>query len=218
MSQKRVRVLCLHGYRGNAAILREQIRALTRGLPPSVELVFVDAPSLSMGDFGWWHARENSRSPARGDPGVERVSTRYVGWERTRDWLVRVFAEQGPFDGVFGFSQGATLASLLVGLRAPDGRPSAELPLCFGFCVMVGGFISNDSAHASLYARTANFELPSLHIVGRADSIVPSSASHRLALRFPERLVLEHDAGHIIASTPEIRERFADFLERMRST
>jgi pimeloyl-ACP methyl ester carboxylesterase len=211
---KRLRVLCLHGYRGSAAILREQLRALTRGLPSSVELVCVDAPSLAVGDFGWWHARENSRSPARGDPGVSESSTRYVGWERTRDWLLELFAQQGPFDGVFGFSQGATLTSLLAGMRAPGGQPTAELPLCFDFCVMVGGFLSNDSAHAGLYAQKSSYALPSCHIIGRSDSIVPSSASHQLALQFPQRLVLEHDGGHVIAATQEIRERFADFLEQ----
>jgi|SRR5882724_6887560 len=213
MDGKRRRVLCLHGYRGNAAILREQLRALARGLPSSVELVCVDAPSLAVGDFGWWHARENSRSPARGDPGVSEGSVRYVGWEKTRDWALESFAQQGPFDGVFGFSQGAALTSLLVGMRSPDARPTVELPLCFDFCVMVGGFLSNDSAHAGLYARQASYDLPSCHIIGRSDSIVPSAASERLALQFPQRLVLEHGGGHVIAATPEIRDRFADFLE-----
>jgi pimeloyl-ACP methyl ester carboxylesterase len=77
---------------------------------------------------------------------------------------------------------------------------------------MVGGFTSNDPAHAELYRRRSSFELPTLHIIGRSDAVVPSSASHRLALLFPHRVVLEHDGGHIIASTPEVRTRVADFL------
>jgi len=45
-------ILCLHGYHGSAAILRRQIAPVAAGLPTDVELVFVDAPSLSLGDFG----------------------------------------------------------------------------------------------------------------------------------------------------------------------
>lgn len=29
------------------------------------------------------------------------------GWEETLDYIRRVFKEQGPFDGIFGFSQGS---------------------------------------------------------------------------------------------------------------
>ena len=61
-------MLCLHGYHGSAAILRRQMAPLADGLPSNVELVYVDAPSLSTGDFGWWHEG-------------------FRGWERTRDWV-----------------------------------------------------------------------------------------------------------------------------------
>lgn len=206
------RILCLHGYRGSAAILREQLRPLTRGLPKSFDFHCVDAPSLSSGDYGWWHARENSLAPSRGDPGVARLQQRYVGWQRTRDFIVELFAREGPFDGILGFSQGAALAALLVGLRSPLAAPSAELPLRFGFALMVGGFLSNDDSHGELYARRSSYVLPTLHIIGRADAVVPRVVSQRLALQFPNRLVLEHDGGHVIAATPEIVSRVAELV------
>ena len=184
----RLRVLCLHGYHGSAAILRNQMGSLAEGLESTVDFVYVDAPSLSTGDFGWWHHG-------------------FAGWERTRDWAVSLFREAPPFDGVFGFSQGAALASLLVGMRATDG-------LTFEFAMLVGGFRSDSPAHAHLYARTEAYTLPSLHIIGRADTVVPSRDSRVLADQFAAPVVLEHPGGHVVASTPAIRLGVADFLAR----
>ena len=62
-----LRILCLHGYHGSGAILRRQMAPLAAAIPPGTELVYADAPSLSEGDFGWWHHG-------------------FRGWERSRDW------------------------------------------------------------------------------------------------------------------------------------
>jgi|ERR1700722_2523428 hypothetical protein len=53
---EKLRVLCLHGYRGNAQVLRRQLAPLANGLDGLVEFAYVDGPSLAAGDFGWWHA------------------------------------------------------------------------------------------------------------------------------------------------------------------
>ena len=83
-------MLCLHGYHGSSAILRRQLAPLAAALPGNVELVYVDAPSLSRGDFGWWHEG-------------------FSGWERTRDWVFELLNAGPHIDGIFGFSQGAAL-------------------------------------------------------------------------------------------------------------
>jgi acetyl esterase/lipase len=212
----RLRVLCLHGYHGSADTLRAQMRSLLEGLESWVEFVHVDAPSLSSGDFGWWHAVPSRRSPRPGDPGVGTRAMHYDGWDRTRGWAVALFNEQGPFDGVFGFSQGAALSSLLVGLRSPDGTVTPERPLSFNFAMMVGGFLSNDPDHAYLYEATDSFDLPSLHIIGRSDLLVPTEASRALASHFKNAVVLEHEGGHVIASTPDVRTPVFQFLDEMR--
>src|ERR1700685_1011740 len=103
---EKLRVLSLHGYHGNAQVLRRQLAPLADGLDDLVEFVYIDAPSLAAGDFGWWHAEPSER-----DAGVGCGVKRYKGWRETRDAVVAAFTLQGPFDGVFGFSQGAALAS-----------------------------------------------------------------------------------------------------------
>jgi fermentation-respiration switch protein FrsA (DUF1100 family) len=192
------KILCLHGYHGNSQILRQQIAPLAAGLPASVELVYVDAPSLSSGslssgsrssrsssDFGWWHEG-------------------FRGWERTREWAVGLLNAQ-HFDGILGFSQGAALAGLLAALR--DSGPA---PISFDFAIMVGGFTSNMSQHAALFGH--KLTVPSVHVTGRADTIVPIRDSLLLADRFADPVVIEHPGGHVIPGDPAITRRIADFV------
>jgi hypothetical protein len=68
------------------------MRSLTAALPANIEFVYVNAPSLATGDFGWWHEG-------------------FDGWERTRDWAIDLMCAGPRFDGIFGFSQGAALAA-----------------------------------------------------------------------------------------------------------
>jgi len=184
-----LRILCLHGYHGSAEVLRNQLSPLRRKVDQLGEFVCIDAPSIAAGDFGWWHA-------------VENETTHYEGWERTRDWLLALFEGRESFDGVFGFSQGAALAGLLVGLRLP-----------VRFAVFAGGFLARDQSLQTNYDKeAAAFALPSLHMIGRTDVIVPPEESRRLSAKFVGPVVLEHEGGHVIPSTEVIAYRFDAFL------
>jgi predicted esterase len=214
---QKLRILCLHGYHGSADVLRGQMAILTDGMDPLAEFVQVDAPSLANGDFGWWHAVRDEKSTNNEDPGVGPGAARYEGWSHTCKWVDSLFEREGPFDGVFGFSQGAALAALLVGLRSHDGTTTTHKPLAFDFVIMVGAFVANDPELARLYDSQESYDLPSIHIIGRSDFVVPSEYSRKVAAKFKNPLVLEHNGGHVIAGTPLIRKRVASFLEeRMR--
>lgn len=178
-------ILALHGYHGSATILRGQLAPVTAALP-DVEFTFVDAPSRRSGDFGWWHEG-------------------FSGWERTRDWVLDLVAQQ-HFDGVLGFSQGAALTGLLAGVQATD--PATALD--FGFAVMIGGFTSFAPRHASLFP--GPLTIPSLHVMGRTDTIVPIGDSLRLADRFADPVVLRHDGGHIVPNDPAIVRGVNEFI------
>lgn len=184
-----LRILCLHGYHGSANILRRQMFPLTSGLEGGIEFVYEDAPSLSENDFGWWH------SPSQ-------------GWERTREWVVDLFARQPRFDGVFGFSQGAALTGLLAGMR--ESRANA---ISFDFAVMVSGFINDSPDLAELYR--PQFTVPSVHVISRTDGVVPPRLSHDLAARFIDPTVLEHSGGHIVPDDSSVVDGVAAFLDRI---
>jgi pimeloyl-ACP methyl ester carboxylesterase len=183
-----LRLLCLHGYHGSGEILRRQMAPLATALPRRIELVYVDAPSLSRGDFGWWHGG-------------------FSGWERTRDWALELLRNGPPVDGIFGFSQGAALAGLLAGLRDSD-------PCCprVDFAIMVGGFTSTLAQHAELFRH--QLTIPSVHVIGHADAIVPRPDSLLLADRFADPVVIEHPGGHVIPASSAVTARITDFLAR----
>ena len=62
---------------------------------------------------GWWNAAEVAERPA--------VSKTYVGLEESLALARQTLQEHGPFDGLLGFSQGATLGALLC--LAPSSPP-----------------------------------------------------------------------------------------------
>jgi hypothetical protein len=188
-----LRILCLHGHHGSAAVLRRQMAALTAAMPADVEFVYVDAPSLAEGDFGWWHAGAG-------------------GWERTREWATRLFRSTGGFDGVFGFSQGAALTGLLAGLRQTR-TGDANHDIRFEFAVMVGGFKSDAAEPDDLFAR--RLTVPSIHVTGRSDMVVPPHESRLLADAFIDPLVLEHPGGHVVPGDPAVTGPVAALLEHV---
>ena len=200
-----ISILALHGYHGSAQALRRQIAPLAGALPSHVELAFIDAPSLARGDFGWWHEG-------------------FTGWEATRDWVADLVARR-PFDGVIGFSQGAALAGLLLATQEAAGDGDAHpgtlgsgsgsgfgFGFGFGFGVMIGGFTSDKLEHTALFRR--KLATPSLHVTGSADGIVPMRDSLRLAERFADPVIVKHDGGHVIPSTPQALARIVEFVER----
>lgn len=189
-----LRVLCLHGYHGTGATLRRQMAPLAGALPADIEFVYVDAPSLAAGGFGWWHEG-------------------FSGWEHTRDWIAGRLSAGPRIDGLFGFSQGAALTGLLAALRE---SPRAPRGLDFGFTIMVGGFTSLLPQHAGMFPRPLT--IPSVHVIGRSDEIVPRSDSLKLADRFTDPLILEHGGGHVIPGDRAVAEPIARFLTRFAST
>lgn len=156
-----LRVLCLHGYHGSGAILRDQMESLTAALPSNLEFVYVDAPALANGDFGWWHEG-------------------FDGWERTRDWAIDLVCAGPRFDGLFGFSQGAALTGLLTALQQSGSAPPE---FQFGFAVMVGGFTSDRPQHANLLRH--KLTTPSVHVIGRRDRAAQRLAAPGRQVRGP---------------------------------
>ena len=194
MSEKPLRVLCLHGYHGSSTILDGQLRPLRDGLSTPMDFVTVDAPSIAAGDFGWWHGN------------IPGYRDEFLGWRRTRDWLSELFDRKGPFDGVLGFSQGAALAGLLPGLSAIEPR------IRLRFAIMAGGFRSEAPEHQDLFARREAYDIPSFHIIGDTDTVVHPDDSRHLAEAFTSPMVVSHPGGHVIGATPHIKRALTDFL------
>lgn len=183
-----VRILCLHGYRQNAATFRMKSGALRKALRHVAELEYLDAPHAADRGRAWWKSTPDGAEYAGFDESVALVRTH--------------IDETGPYAGVLGFSQGATFASLLAGLAGqPDAGPLAQLR----FGVVVCGFPSRARAHteADWYTGVA---LPTMHVWGEGDEHVPPDVSRALAGRFREPETLAHPGGHVLPSGAALGE------------
>eukprot|EP01135_Chromosphaera_perkinsii_P008748 Nk52_evm81s1444 gene=Nk52_evmTU81s1444 len=122
----KLKILCLHGFCQNGKIFRERTGAIRRALKGVAEFSFVDAPHevdkrLILGAA----AVEGRETEGDGTEGEEGMGKELGWWTRTPPTqhcsgvgqslreLTAYWRENGPFDGVFGFSQGASMASLL---------------------------------------------------------------------------------------------------------
>ena len=93
-----------------------------------------------------------------------------------------------------GFSMGGSMAAIIVSLPARYPGPR---------CLLVGGArelpagVLEDLGQCA-HTATALLPLPSLHIMGAADKVVPAESSRQLANRFVTPHIIEHEQGHCI--------------------
>jgi predicted esterase len=105
---------------------------------------------------------------------------------------------QGPFDGIFGFSQGAAMASLLCAMlenrnAIPGLIPSDFAHNAFQFSIICAGFVSRATAHRPLFENI--IQTPSLHIIGELDTLVAPERMTALADRFHKPEIFRHTGG-----------------------
>ena len=154
------RILCLHGYGQNGEFFRARTGALRKALK-SADFHFIDAPFEARASFISADADgANGRGPALGwwDFEGERPATsaRYVGLDRTLDEVRSTIETDGPFDGILGFSQGATLAAMLCLL--PPGPPPVA------FVVIIAAFLPRDPTFHHYFNPESPLALPTLHV------------------------------------------------------
>ncbi|XP_061219421.1 esterase OVCA2 [Neopsephotus bourkii] len=205
-----LRLLALHGYRQSGPRFRQRTGALRKALRGRAELVPVSAPHTvpgggedSDGDDpprGWWFSGPGTFEAAE-------AAAEPAGLEESLSAVAAALAEQGPFDGLLGFSQGAALAAMVCALRA---RGDPRFPV--GFAILVAGFASRAPAHGHFYREP--IALPTLHVVGDTDAVIAASLSRELAQCFVEPVVLSHPGGHFVPAAAPQRKVYLDFLDR----
>ncbi|EGD79972.1 hypothetical protein PTSG_10254 [Salpingoeca rosetta] len=178
------KVLCLHGWRTSASIMKYQFR----DFPADVEYVFVDACHPASGPphgvvaayfeppfFEWWDKDD---------------SNAYTGLDASLKYIADINRTQGPFVGVAGFSQGAALAVLLCAMMQHD-RTTAPLP-DLKFALLTSPFVPGDPSLAHLFK--APLTIPAFVSFGETDYI--KSECERCVKSLPNAQVLVHTGGH----------------------
>ena len=208
-AQPKLKLLCLHGYAQNGQFFRERTGAVRKQLKSVCEFTFLDAPRPATGEFlgqideatrgaplGWYNTRDGNR-PA--------LSSSYDGLEESLELVRDTCQRQGPFDGVLGFSQGATLAALLC--------LTTDL---FQFAVLFAGYVPRDSTVLASMDAGAPCTLPSFHCFGATDASVPPDVARALASRFADPVIHEHDGGHVVPGNAPLRSALKAFLVARR--
>ncbi|KAJ2078251.1 hypothetical protein H4R24_004618 [Coemansia sp. RSA 988] len=216
------KILCLHGFGESAELFKIRSRNFRAIVGDSAELVYLDGPidigSLHMttGDLeeaeveseftnlAWWWMRRGESFEARG-----------LG--KTLDFIGKVLNEQGPFDGIMGFSQGACLAIVITLLLRGS---SADGPLSLGevdhpqikFLILAGAFQLEVPEYGYLYAEKV--DVPSLHITGTYDTVVEPERSQLVQSFFESPEVFEFVGGHFIPQSPKCAKVMRAFLAR----
>ena len=206
---RKLRVLCLHSFRTSAQILKTQMEIAgweaslgdlveftcepdghpaSGSIPKDVAMFFPEDQY-----YEWWNASKG-----------ENGKTEYIGVEKTFEKVQETWESRGPFDGVLGFSQGATLTMVLAAKGAVEGwgpfgdaKRDNDVDAALTFAVCVSGMLARTQWATDLYAKSES-KTPTLHIIGDADRVMPSGLSDRAASHFENATTARHAQGHVI--------------------
>ncbi|EFP04882.1 hypothetical protein GCK72_014307 [Caenorhabditis remanei] len=209
-TQPKLRVLCLHGYRQCDQSFRQKTGSTRKLVKSLADFEFVNGPhSVAVDEHlptsrAWWFSNAGAMSFS------SREQTYVVvGFDESVEAVVKFIEENGPFDGLLGFSQGASMVHLLIA-KAQLGE--IKLP-GIRFAIFFSGFLSLSSTHDYLTSLRIK-DFPSLHVFGDADEIVARPKSEKLADQFEvPPLRIAHDGGHLVPAMSKHKEKIAGFMK-----
>ncbi|KAJ5794583.1 DUF341 domain protein [Penicillium paradoxum] len=210
-----MRILCLHGMGTNSQIFEAQTALLRASviaeLNTECEFVFVDG--------------EIETEPRNGvEKYYDGPFLSYYDWDsatslRNAYQLIdELIDEQGPFDGIMGFSQGGSLATSFL-LYHMATCPSEPVELLFRFAIIICSGNPFDARGPKTRRYHPNEDMrripiPTAHIVGRKDDEHPRQLLlHRLCDN-RRATVYDHGGGHEIPRHPSAVKGMSDAICR----
>ncbi|KAG5601293.1 hypothetical protein H5410_032663 [Solanum commersonii] len=119
--------------------------------------------------------------------------TEYENLEECISYLCEYITSKGPFDGLLGFSQGATLSGLLLGYME-QGKILKEHPPMKLF-VSISGAKFRDPNICNI-AYKDMMKVKSVHFIGEKDWL--KLPSQELTTAFENPLIIRHPQGHTV--------------------
>lgn len=218
-----LKLLMLHGYTQSGPLFHAKSRALIKHITKAFPLYEISAiyPTgplrLNPADIPGYTPTQDSNGNGD-DKGTEieaygwyrRSNTAepplYVGLEDGLNAIAKVLGEEGPFDGVIGFSQGAAMAAMVASLLEGEQRREAfarfasssssssettaevfPYPDSFAeldhpamkFALCYSGFRSPGDRYRAFY-EAPPIRTPILHVLGSLDAVVDEGRSRSL--------------------------------------
>ncbi|KAL7134303.1 hypothetical protein ABFS83_11G017700 [Erythranthe nasuta] len=192
---KKKKILCLHGFRTSGSFLCKQISKWDPSIFAHFHMDFPDGifPAGGKSDiegifpppyFEWFQ--------------FDKEFTEYTNLDECIDYLCDYITSKGPFHGLLGFSQGATLSALLLGYQA-QGKILKEHPPMELFVSISGSKFRLPSICEVAYKDPINVK--SVHFVGEKDWL--KLPSEELASAFVNPLIIRHPQGHTVPRLDE---------------
>lgn len=244
-SIRKLRILCLHGFRQNASSFKGRTASLAKKLKNIAELVFVDAPHEL--PFIYQPLADQNHSCdsafAQQCPPFNHCNKRFA-WLIAGDYDGKHDAEwqmaKIPFNSLQyqqqteGLEKSIEYLKTLFSQVGPfDGilgfsqgaamaalvsahREKLKGDINFRFVILCSGFAVNMAGYAE-----GSINCPSLHIFGNKegkDRQIDCQASKQLASLFENgcSVIIEHDLGHIIPTRSPYIAEIKDFLRRFQ--
>ncbi|CAH8577285.1 unnamed protein product [Schistosoma curassoni] len=205
-----LKVLCLHGYRQNSDVFREKTGGLRKSLKKLCEFKFISAPNViecSSNACAWWFSKPMEFL-------AQESSTYDAGFRESLLAVKKYIKEEGPFDGMLGFSQGAAfllLLQIMMEHKLSDFTDYDVGPI--KFTILVAPFISRCLLHQAIYVYKTS--IPSLVVYGETDSVIPREMSEEaLDVFLSEPKVFVHDGGHYIPTHADAKKIYTDIVSK----
>lgn len=202
-NEKKMKILCLHGFRTSGSFLQKQISKWDPSIFAHFQLDFPDGmfPAQGKSDiegifpppyFEWFQ--------------FAKEFTEYTNLDECVSYLCDYITSNGPYDGLLGFSQGATLAALLLGYQA-QGKVLKEHPPLKFFVSISGSKFRTPTICDVAYKDP--IKVKSIHLIGAKDWL--KLPSEELATDFDNPLIIRHPQGHTV---PRLDEEAVKQLRR----
>lgn len=212
MSGRNVKVLMLHGYTNNGPVFHRKTGSLRKALQKKMTCDFVfptapiklETPSVAKADdegntndtqdaHGWWRADDSKRD--------------FVGWDDSVAFIQNIFDEQGPFDGIIGFSQGAAFAGMIGSLIEKKKMNHPKLT----FIIAFSGFRARFEKYDYLYEPP--IRTPVMNVIGSLDTVVEEERTMKLVEVCENGSVVRHMGGHFVPSSAGPREQVVSWVQ-----
>ncbi|CAF0742990.1 unnamed protein product [Brachionus calyciflorus] len=218
---KPLRILMIHGYRQNEAVFKDKTGGLRKSLKNLAELIYCDAFHEIPKQFRLNQTTDEAKSSIEiiekcwylKEPGS--VFDYDKDFEMSIKHLNNVFREKGPFDGIWGFSQGSEMVAILANLMTKNVKSALIPDINFKFAIISATCKSRPIQLDHFYDSTRKINIPTLHIIGKSDKLVDYNKSLELCEYFDSPKIYLHELGHFIPAKKDDILVYSEFLKEM---
>ncbi|KAH6617684.1 serine hydrolase FSH [Chaetomium sp. MPI-SDFR-AT-0129] len=142
------------------------------------------------------------------------IATTHRSTDNALKFLVNIMEEQGPFDAIIGYSEGATVAATLL-LHEQQRSKKKDIPPMFKYAIFFAGWPPVDPVHHNMILSDetdATIEIPTCHIIGSLDPYVHGSMALYNVCDPDTAYMFDHAKGHTLPRDKDTVRELGDVV------